>query len=69
MTGSKNTCTFCFGNGSCPQCNGSGLDRSRSAEPRKCSACSGTGICFACNGTGAWTQPPPEIFDLALTHK
>jgi hypothetical protein len=68
MIGSKNTCTSCFGNGSCPQCDGAGLAPSHGDDERKCQSCSGTGVCTACNGTGAWTVPPPEIIDLGLVN-
>ena len=66
MTGSRNTCSSCFGNGQCPACEGSGLDPGRSDTQRKCASCSGTGACPVCNGTGAWMEPPPEIFDLGF---
>ena len=69
-TGSRNTCTACFGNGSCAQCNGSGLDAQRNDEGQsKCRTCSGTGVCTACNGTCAWMVPPPEIIDLGIVNK
>jgi hypothetical protein len=65
MIGSRNTCTSCFGNGRCSQCDGSGLDPG-SGEQRKCASCAGSGVCSACNGSGAWMQPPPEILDLGV---
>jgi len=65
--GSRNTCTSCFGNGSCARCGGSGLDAQRNNDENqsKCRTCFGTGVCTACNGTGAWTALPPEIIDHA----
>ena len=60
MIGSRNTCTSCFGNGRCAQCDGSGIDPRRNEDQRKCRNCAGTGVCQTCNGTGAWMQPPPK---------
>lgn len=69
--GSRNTCTSCFGTGSCAQCDGSGLTSRLNVKegPEKCRNCSGTGICLVCNGSGAWMTPPPEIIDLGLLRK
>ena len=65
--GSRNTCTACFGNGRCAQCDGSGINSRRNEDQPKCCNCSGTGVCPACNGTSAWMVPPPEIIDLGLS--
>ena len=66
MKGSRNTCTACFGNGRCAQCDGSGINVHLNEDQPKCRNCSGTGVCPTCNGTGAWMVPPPEIIDLGL---
>jgi hypothetical protein len=69
MIGSRNTCTSCFGNGSCAECDGSGINARGNEEQTKCRNCSGTGVCQACNRSGAWMTPPPEIIDLGLLRK
>jgi len=69
MTSSRNTCTSCFGDGRCAQCDGSGINTHLNENDPKCRNCSGTGVCPACNGTGAWMAHPPEIIDLGLSDK
>ena len=64
-TGSRNTCTSCFGDGSCATCGGSGVISRLKDDPQQCRNCSGTGVCPACEGSGAWMEPPPEIIDHA----
>ncbi len=69
MIGSRNTCTSCFGEGTCAACSGSGINSRLKEDPQQCRNCSGTGVCTACNGTGAWMVPPPEIIDRGFSDR
>ena len=51
---STQTCTACFGSGSCSICHGTGQYSMYGTELSPCTACGGTGICSICGGDGVY---------------
>lgn len=51
---STQTCTSCYGSGSCSFCHGTGQTSMYGTELSPCGACYGTGICTICDGDGVY---------------
>lgn len=48
------TCTACYGSGSCSICNGTGQYSMYGNDLDDCSGCYGSGICTICGGDGVY---------------
>jgi len=48
------TCTACYGSGSCSICNGTGQYSMYGNDLSECTACYGTGDCSICGGDGVY---------------
>ncbi len=51
---SSQTCTSCYGSGSCSFCHGTGQYSMYGNDLSECTACYGTGICSICGGDGVY---------------